>query len=228
MPKHFKHGKRVNVNHLADPTESIMAPDGATVFVIDDDPAMLDSLRWLLDSVDLSAQCFASADEFLERYDPDSPGCLLLDIRMPEKSGLELQQELTRREITIPIIFLTAHGDVPVAVQAMTDGAFRFIEKPFSKQLLLEGVHEALKRDAQLRLKATERADIAARLAALSSRQTEVMELIVAGLLHKQIATRLGISERTVESHRRQLMEKLGIDSVVDLVKLALLAQADG
>jgi FixJ family two-component response regulator len=193
-----------------------------TVFVVDDDQAVRKSLDMLLKSIDRSVKTFASAQEFLDRYDPQEPGCLVLDVRMPGMSGLELQRALKERGVEIPIIIITGHGDVPVAVRAMKDGAVEFLEKPFSKQLLLEQIGEALRRDAERRVAHAKHSEVEGRLDALTKREREVMELVVAGRLSKQIAAELEISKKTVDVHRCRVMQKLEVDTVQELVELVL------
>ena len=197
----------------------------STVFVIDDDPAVRKSLDMLLRAVGLPARTFARAEEFLEQYGDGQPGCLVLDVRMPGISGPELQRMLNERGVAIPVIFVTGHGDVPIAVRAMKDGAIDFIEKPFSKQLLVEHIRKALALDERRRSASALQTSIEARLAALSSREREVMALVVAGKLSKEIAAALGISKKTVDVHRAHVMHKLNVASVAELVDLALRAR---
>ena len=195
------------------------------VQVVDDDPHLLKSLRWLLESVGLTVATFASAKHFLADFDPALPGCVLLDVRMPGMSGLELTQLLRSRNITIPVILFTGHGDVPMAVQAMKDGAFDFIEKPYNEQKLLDRINDAIEHDGRTRRESAEREEALARVEQLTPREREVLDLIVEGLANKQMAARLGISEKTVEVHRSRARTKLGADSVAELVKIALLAR---
>jgi len=195
------------------------------VHVVDDDPSLLKSLRWLLESVGLTVATFASAQEFLAEFDPAQPGCVLLDVRMPGMSGLELHQHFKSRNISIPIIVFTGHGDVAMAVQSMKDGAFDFIEKPYNEQKLLDRITDAIECDRRMRRESAERDEAIARIAHLTPREREVMDLIVEGLANKQMAARLGISEKTVEIHRSRAKMKLRADSVADLVKIALRAQ---
>ncbi len=194
------------------------------VFVVDDDAAMRRSLAWLLESVSRPVESFNSAEEFLRSYAPDRPGCLVLDVRMPGMSGLELQNELARRKSLLPIIIISGHGDVPMAVRAMKAGVLDFIEKPFNQQVLLERISDALKRDARDRKERQRQDDIQSRLDLLTAREREVMELVVAGLTSREIAERLGVSPKTVEVHRNHLMDKLKVAGVVELVRLALSA----
>jgi RNA polymerase sigma factor (sigma-70 family) len=195
--------------------------------VVDDDPGVGDAIRLLLRSVGLQARTFPSANEFLAAYDPQSAGCLVLDVRMPGISGLDLQSRLREMGSSLPIIFVTAHGDVPMAVDAMKAGAVDFVQKPFRDQELLDKVHEALKVDARLRSERMDREEIRERLESLSPREREVLDLIVAGKPNKAIALSLGISQRTVEIHRARVMEKMQVRSVSLLVQMALKA-ADG
>ena len=193
----------------------------ATVFVVDDDAGMRDSLRWLLESVSLAVEAYATAEEFLAIYDPGRPGCLVLDLRMPGMSGLELQQELQARRAVLPIIIITAYGEVPAAVRAMKAGAIDFLEKPFSDQLLLDRVQRALETDRHEREHRSSQAKVAGRLARLTTRERQVMEGVVAGKANKVIAADLGISQKTVEAHRARVMHKLEVDSVPELVRFA-------
>jgi two-component system response regulator FixJ len=195
-----------------------------TVFVVDDDQAMRQSLKWLIESVGMAVETYGSADEFMHNYYPGRAGCLLLDVRMPGMSGLELQQHFLDHEIRIPIIIITGHGDVPMAVRAMKAGAVDFIEKPFNDELLLESIRNALVYDFEQRTTQSERAEIAARLDQLTPREHEVMEMVTDGRSNKDIAAALGVSAKTVEAHRARVMEKMRADSLPDLVKMALAA----
>ncbi len=197
----------------------------ATVFVVDDDPAVRKSLETLLKSVGLPVETFRSAQEFLAGYEPERAGCLILDVRMPGMSGLELQRTLRERGMDIPTIIVTGHGDVPVAVRALKDGALEFLEKPFSKQMLLEHIREALKRDAAQRDQRGQQGEIAARLALLTDRERQVMDLVVAGKVSKEIAAALGLSKKTVDVHRAHVMQKLKLESVAELVELVMIAR---
>jgi RNA polymerase sigma factor (sigma-70 family) len=194
----------------------------AMVHIVDDDPAMRDSLRWLIESVGLAGRTYTTAEEFLAKYDDGGPGCLVLDVRMPGLSGLELQEKLRRQGIGIPIIIITAHADVPIASRALKAGALDFIEKPFSDQILLDRVREAIERDRDQRRIAAKRAAIAAQVAQLTPREREVMGLVVAGKANKVIASELGLSQKTVEVHRARVMRKMHADSVAQLVQLAM------
>lgn len=203
-----------------------MAAEG-TVFVVDDDPAMRKSLRWLIESVGHPVRTYATAEQFLDAYEPDAPGCLVLDVRMPGMSGLDLQEALARRQIAIPTIVLTGHAEVAMAVRAVKAGALDFLEKPFSHQQLLDRVREALALDRRAREVRTRHADILDRVRHLSAREREVMELVVAGKPNKEIAAALGLSPKTVEVHRAHVMEKMQVESLAELIRVALLAGAD-
>jgi FixJ family two-component response regulator len=193
-----------------------------TVFLVDDDASVLESLTLLMRSVGLRTQTFASAGAFLDTYNDARPGCLVLDVRMPGMSGPELQQALAARGSSLPIVFLTAHGDIPLAVDAIKAGAVDFIQKPFRDQDLLDVVQRALREHVRTRGARVERERIAARLATLTSREREVMEMVVDGRTNKVIARDLGISQRTVEIHRARVMQKMEAESVSELVRLAL------
>jgi RNA polymerase sigma factor (sigma-70 family) len=193
-----------------------------TVFVVDDDPAVRDSLRLLLQSAHLPVATFASAQEFLAGYDRAAPGCLVLDVRMPGQSGLELQEELAARGLSLPVIIITGHGDVPMAVRAMKLGAVDFIEKPYNAQVLLERVRHALQEDARRRQEEAERTARTARLNLLTPREREVLRLLAAGKATKGIAALLGISRRTVEVHRAKIMQKMQVESIAALIRIAL------
>jgi FixJ family two-component response regulator len=195
-----------------------------TVFVVDDDQAMRNSLKWLIESIGMKVETYASADAFIEGYYPGRSGCLLLDVRMPGMSGLDLQEHFLRENIRIPIIIITGHGDVPMAVRAMKAGAVDFIEKPFNDEMLLDSIRNALALDQELRNEQAQRAEIAARLAHLTPRELEVMGMVTSGQSNKEIATRLGVSAKTVEAHRARVMDKMQADSLADLVKMAMLA----
>jgi len=198
-----------------------------TVFVVDDDDAIRDSLGMLLDSVGKPFQAFASGDALLEQFEPAWSGCILLDIRMPGIGGMELQQMLIDRGSGLPIIFITGHGDVPMAVDALHKGAFDFIQKPFRDQELLDRIDQALKTDAEQRT-AQEHVDaINARYDTLTPREKEVMEFVVKGLANKVIAMDLGLSQRTVEVHRARVMEKMHVRSLAELVRQAMSLRTD-
>ena len=191
------------------------------VFVVDDDPSMREALADLIASVGLSVEAFKSAPEFLERRRPDAPACLVLDVRLPGLSGLDLQRELLRTEAPIPIIFITGHGDIPMSVRAMKEGAVEFLPKPFRDQDLLDAIRHAIEIDRVARQERTEVAAVRRRYEWLTKREREVMNLIVSGLLNKQIAARLGSSEVTVKMHRGQVMHKMKAESVIQLVRMA-------
>jgi RNA polymerase sigma factor (sigma-70 family) len=191
-----------------------------TVFVVDDDDAVRNMIGQLVEAVDLNAETFSSAQEFLDSYDPARPGCLILDVRMPGMSGMKLQEELVERNICLPIIFVSGHGDVPMAAEAFKRGAVDFIEKPFRNQALLDQIQVALAEDARLRQNQAKREAVKARLALLSPREREVMELVRAGKPNKVIAGELGLSQRTVEVHRAGIMEKLQVNALAELVTM--------
>ena len=195
-------------------------PAEPTVFVVDDDQAMRDALSLLLKAGNLQAEIFPDAKNFLETYSADRPGCLLLDVRMPGMSGLELQEKLIKSGICLPIILITGHGDVAMAVRAMKAGALDFIEKPFSSKHLLERIQEALAQDAHARRCQAQHAAIASRVTLLSPREFQVLERVVAGHYNKIIAMELGIGISTVEAHRKRVMEKLQAESLTDLVRI--------
>ena len=193
----------------------------AMVFVADDDESIREALRSLIRSVGLSVATFASAHEFLQSERPDVPACLILDVRMPGLSGLDLQRELGEANIHIPIIFITGHGDIPMSVRAMKAGAVEFLTKPFRDQDLLDAIQQALDRDPRTRSQQADSADLRNRFHSLTPRESEVFELVVKGLLNKQIALQLGTSEITIKLHRRQVMEKMQADSLADLVRMS-------
>jgi FixJ family two-component response regulator len=193
-----------------------------TIYIVDDDDGMRRALTALMTTVGYHAVPFARPSEFLAKYDPQQRGCLVLDVRMPEMSGLEVQQQLNRSGALIPVILITGHGDIPMAVQAMKDGAFDFLQKPFRDQELLDRINAALKQDAENRAAVERHADVKARAESLTPREREVMGLVVDGRANKVIAIDLGLSERTVEIHRGNVMEKMGARSVAHLVKMHL------
>jgi two-component system response regulator FixJ len=195
-----------------------------TVFIVDDDPAIRFAMQALMDSVNIEHEIYASGDEFLQGVDDHRAGCLVLDIRMPGLGGLELQDELIKRGSTLPIIFITGHGDVPMAVDAMQKGAVDFIQKPFRDQDLLDRIREALKTDQERREEQKKHAEVAERLARLTNREREVFDLVVTGKPNKVIAYELGVSQRTVEIHRARVMEKMQARSLADLVKMHMTA----
>jgi two-component system, LuxR family, response regulator FixJ len=193
-----------------------------TVFVVDDDQAVCNSLRLLLKSVGLATQTMSSATDFLAAYQPGQPGCLVLDVRMPGMSGLELQQELNVRGATIPVIFVTGHGDVPMAVDAMQHGAFDFLQKPFRDQELIDRIQRALARDASTHAALREHEHIRERLRSLTPREREVLALMTEGKPNKVMAHELGVSQRTVEIHRARVMEKSCASSLAQLVRMVM------
>ena len=199
-----------------------MREDPATVFIVDDDEAVRASLKLLLKTLGLPAQTYASAQEFLATFDERRGGCLVLDIRMPGMSGLELQEELNTRGAMMPIIFITGHGDVPMAVEAMQRGAMDFLQKPFRDQDLLDRITEAMAKDRAGRELLGNRERMRARVAALTPREREVMALVTQGKANKVIAADLDLSQRTVEIHRAHVMEKMGANSLAHLVRMAI------
>jgi FixJ family two-component response regulator len=196
------------------------AGDVPTVFIIDDDAGVRESIQDLVESVNLHAKSFATAQEFLSGERRDDPSCLVLDVRLPDTSGLDLQQELSRAGVRIPIIFITGHADIPMTVKAMKSGAVEFLTKPFREQDLLDVIHRALKRDRGIREKQRQLAELQKRCGTLSARECEVMSLVVTGLLNKQIAATLGTSETTVKIHRGRVMQKMQAKSLPDLVRM--------
>lgn len=202
------------------------APPVPQVFVVDDDSALREWLEVLLKAAGHNVVGFASAPAFLEAYRQDQPGCLVLDIRMPEMSGLELQARLKERDALLPVIFITSHGDVPMAVEAMRSGAVDFLLKPFQDTDLLERVRQALAMDAANQAERSELAAIRERMASLTPRELEVMHLVVQGRANKVIATDLNLSQRTVEIHRARVMDKMGATSLAHLVRMVLDVEA--
>ena len=205
---------------MAKPTENPAPPP--LVYVVDDDDSMRRALCLLLNTVGYKTMAFSNPTEFLAHFDPDAHACLVLDIRMPGMSGLELQQHLNRTGSMLPVLFITGHGDVPMAVQAMKEGAFEFIQKPFRDQDLLDRINHALQQDAENREIVARRAEVVRRLESLTPRERQVMAMVVDGSANKVIAIDLDLSERTVEIHRAKVMEKMGARSVAHLVKLHL------
>jgi two-component system, LuxR family, response regulator FixJ len=201
---------------------SIMTTSTPTVFIVDDDPQVCESLSLMVRSAGLNADTYLSAEAFLDGYDgaPRSPRCMVLDVRMPGISGLGLQQMLAARGDDMSIIMISGCADIPMAVQAMSAGALDFLEKPFSRQTLLARIHSAIDRDAQRQRQSVHKSELMARLERLSTRQREVLDLLVAGKHSKQIAGELGIGEKTVAKHRAGVLEKMQVDSVVGLVRL--------
>jgi len=198
-----------------------------TVFVVDDDQAMRSSLKWLIESIGMQVKTYGSADEFLSSYFPGRAGCLLLDVRMPGMSGLDLQAYLAQEDSRLPVIIITGHGDVAMAVKAMKSGAVDFIEKPFHDEELLTSIRNALEFDEKRRVLQSRRAKIAVRLAKLTPREHEVMAMVTEGRANKEIATVLGVSAKTVEAHRARVMDKMGASSLAELVRMVLIAGGD-
>jgi two-component system, LuxR family, response regulator FixJ len=192
------------------------------VFIVDDDEAVRNSLRLLVRSVGLSVSVFNSAQAFLSKYDPAHPGCLVLDVRMPGMSGIELQQQLNLRGAVIPVIFITGHGDIPMAVEAMQQGAFDFLQKPFRDQDLIDRIQRALEKDHRHRAELSQRARILKRMETLTPRERDILALVTSGKPNKVMAADLGLSQRTVEIHRAHVMEKMGASSLAQLVRMAL------
>jgi len=190
----------------------------ATVFVVDDDESLRRSLDWLIGSIGLKVRTFPSARAFLKAYRPDSPGCLVLDVRMPEMSGLELMEQLCQSRISIPIIFLSAHGDVPMVVRAMQSGAVDFLQKPFNSQQFLDRVNAAIEHDLKAREKRHSAQQLAQGLVTLTPREREILELALSGESSKRIASALKISHKTVEVHRAHIMKKLNVRSFNEIV----------
>lgn len=199
-----------------------LIPKRGTVYVVDDDEAVRDSLQWLLEGKDFRVRCFESAESFLTRFDPREVACLIADIRMGGMSGMELQDRLIERQSPLPIVFITGHGDVPMAVESMKKGALDFIQKPFDENQLVNLVERMLETARDLFAEHQQAANREALLGKLTTRESQVLERIVAGRLNKQIADDLGISIKTVEAHRANIMEKLGANTVADLLKIAL------
>jgi FixJ family two-component response regulator len=195
--------------------------DAPTVFIVDDDAGVRDSIQDLVESVGLHAEAFATANEFLTVERRDGPSCLVLDVRLPDTSGLDLQQKLSRAGVVIPIIFITGHADIPMTVKAMKSGAIEFLTKPFREQDLLDVIQRALGRDRRVRERRGQLDELQNRYGTLSAREREVMSLVVSGLLNKQIAAELGASETTVKIHRGRVMQKMQANSLPDLVRMA-------
>jgi FixJ family two-component response regulator len=193
-----------------------------TVFIVDDNQAVARSLRWLFETVQLKVETFSSAQSFLDTYHSSKPGCLVLDVRMPGMSGLDLQERLAAQQIHLPIIFITGHGDVQMAVRAVKAGAFDFIEKPFNDQDLLDRIHKAIAFDEVQRSQDMQRTQLRALFASLTLREREVLDLVVIGKSNKAIANLFGLSAKTIEVHRAKMMEKMQAHSVADLVKMAM------
>ena len=200
-------------------------PTSATVFVVDDDPGMCTLYQQLLKPVRLAVQTFSSAEQFLDEYDPHIPGCLVLDVRMPGMSGLELQERLIKQGFQIPIIFVTGYADVPMAVKAMSNGAIDFMEKPFRPQELIDRIHEAVEQDSRNRQKADVMNKMQERFARLTWREREITDLVVDGMTNKQIAARFGITTQAIDACRGRAMKKLGVNSIAKLVRFTYSAK---
>lgn len=199
-----------------------------TVFVIDDDGDACALIRQLVESVGLHVETYDSADRFLTSYDPRRAGCLVTDVRLPGMSGLELQEALVRQHVTLPVIVVTGHADVPLAVRAMKSHAIDVLEKPFNKQALLDRIQQALRTDAERRRNRASTAQTAARIATLTHREREIMDLVIQGLANKQMAYQLGLAEKTIETHRSRVMKKMAVDSVAELVRMVLAVNEAG
>ncbi len=199
-----------------------------TIFVVDDEPAVRDALELLMESVRLPVETFSSAEEFLEVYDGDRPGCLILDVRLPGMSGFELQERLASEPCPLPIIMITGFGDISMAVRAIENGAIDYITKPFNEQILLERVRQGLRQCEVTRQKLVAKTKLLERYETLTRREREVMALVVQGKANKMIAAELGVSCKTVEGHRAHVMEKMGADSLATLVRLGLMLERAG
>jgi FixJ family two-component response regulator len=198
------------------------------VFVVDDDASMRMAIKRLVEAVGMNVETFASGKEFLDSQLPDVPACVVLDVRLPGMSGLDIQRELAQRDRPLPVVFVTGHGDIPMSVRAMKDGAVEFLTKPFREQDLLDAVAQAIEADREELTRRAELALLHGRFASLTPREHEVLSLVVAGLLNKQIAAELGISEKTVKIHRGQVMQKMDADSLPELTRMAERLGVDG
>lgn len=197
-------------------------PNDASVFIVDDDESVRDALKLLMESIGLSAETYESGQDYLDSFDPERAGCLVLDVRMRGMSGIALQEQLTKLPLAPPIIIITGHGDIAMAVRCVQAGASDFIEKPFNDQVLLESIHRAIEQDAEKRGKALKYAEIKNRLSRLTQRETQVLEHVVAGKRNKNIASDLNITQSTVEAHRARVMEKMEAKSLSDLMRMML------
>jgi FixJ family two-component response regulator len=209
------------VTQHSPPAKFVASTSRPIVFVVDDDASMRQALSRLFQSVQLRAEAFASPQEFLQSERPDVPSCLVLDVRLPGVSGLDFQTELLRADVRIPIVFITGHGDIPMTVRAMKAGAVDFLGKPFRDQDLLDAVTAAIQRDQRRRDQENTVADVRAHFSSLTAREREIMALVASGLMSKQIAAQVGLSEITVKVHRSHVMKKMGAKSVADLVRMA-------
>ena len=199
---------------------TLLVPDRATVYVVDDDASVRKAISRLFQSLDIRVECFGTADEFLEHNREDVPGCLLLDVQMPGCTGIELQEKLLEHQVDLPIVFMTAHGDIPMTVKAMRAGAIDFLPKPVEEQQLIQTVQQTIRLHAHERKQLADSRAFRQRIETLSKREHEVMTFVIQGLLNKQIANRMGITEHTVKVHRGRVMEKTGTTSVAELVRL--------
>ena len=196
-------------------------PEQQTVFIVDDDAAVRDSIAELVESIGLKSECYVSAVAFLDAFDPQRHGCLVIDVRMPQMSGLELQRRLAALEATIPVIVITGHGDIPIAVEAMKVGAVDFLQKPYREQALLDSINSALSLDAAARQSIASANQFEQSLAMLTEREREVLDQVLAGRTSKEIAQSLAISPRTAEAHRRNLLHKFGVGSAIELIRMS-------
>lgn len=196
--------------------------DEPIIFLVDDDADLREALRWLLESDGMTAECYASAESFLEAYDPERPGVLVLDVRMRGMSGIDLLRHLSDIDAEIPVIMLTGHGDVPMAVDSLKCGAIDFLQKPVHDQVLLGRIRDAVEIDARNRLRGMDAADIRSRMKTLTPREREVMDMVVSGMANKTVAHELCVSEKTIEVHRKRVMKKMDVRSAVELVRAVL------